>query len=519
MIEDFHFLRPWWLLAILLPIGIVWLASRSGNARNRWKDMIAPHLLEKLIVDASGGTRVRPSWLLAAVLALAVLGAAGPTWERETPPFVEDTAPLVLAVDLSPTMDAIDLTPSRLERAKLKIKDIIAQRQGTRTAVIAYAGSAHLVLPLTDDSSLIETYTDALATRIMPVDGKDTAAALTTAEQALSEGGMAGTVVFITDGVEQNAFDAFKRKTDNGILILGVGTAEGGPVKTPDGGFLTGTGGSRVFAKLDVDALKNLHALTGIDVATITDDDADVRWITQRVATNFAQKKSAQGDRWKDAGWLLLAPAAVLFALTFRRGWVVRLGTAFILARLVFMPTSSHAAGFADMWLTPDQQGRIAFERGNYDDAATRFHDPMWRGVALYRAGKFAEAVDAFAAVDSAESWYNQGNSLLFLSKFEEAVTAYKKSLDKRKEWPEAKANLAIAENLLATQKDEEQEQQQDPNQKPDEVKFDDKGKKGKAGQVDVAEQTSEMWMKNLQVSPADLMARKFAIEMQEKKP
>ncbi len=519
MIEEFHFLRPWWLLALLLPVGIVWLASRSSDIRNRWKDMISPHLLENLIVEASGGTRLRPSWLLAAVLALTTIGAAGPTWEREAPPFVEDTAPLVLAVDLSPTMDAIDLTPSRLERAKLKIKDIIAERQGARTAVIAYAGSAHLVLPLTDDISLVETYTDALATRIMPLAGKDTTAALTAAERALSEGDAAGTIVFITDGVEQSAFDAFKQKTNNGVLVLGVGTAEGGPVKTPDGGFLTGSGGNRVFAKLDIDALKNLHALTGIDVATITDDDTDVRWIAQRVATNFAQKKAEQGDRWKDTGWLLLVPATALFALTFRKGWIVRLGAAFILSTLVLTPISLEAAGFADMWLTPDQQGRIAFERGNYDDAASHFRDPIWRGVALYRAGKFAEAIDAFAAVDSAESWYNQGNSLLFLSKFEEAADAYRKALEKRKDWPEATANLAIAENLLAAQKKDEQDQAQDPNQKPDEVKFDDKGKKGKSGQVDVAEQTSEMWMKNLQVSPADLMARKFAIEAQEKKP
>ncbi|OWV82909.1 hypothetical protein ATY81_13570 [Rhizobium sp. R72] len=519
MIEDFHFLRPWWLLALLLPIGIVLLASRSSNLRNRWRDMIAPHLLERLIVEASGRTRLHPSRLLGAVLVLAAIGAAGPTWEREAPPFVEDTAPLVLAVDLSSTMDAIDLTPSRLERAKLKIKDIVAQRQGARTAVIAYAGSAHLVLPLTDDAALVETYTDALATRIMPVSGKDSAAALTAAEQTLTDGDAAGTIVFITDGVEQNAFDAFKRKTDNGVLILGVGTAEGGPVKTPDGSFLTGAGGHRVFAKLDIDALKDLHALTGIDVATITDDDTDVRWITQRVATNFAQKKSEEGNRWKDAGWLLLMPTAVLFALTFRRGWVVRLGAVLILARLILAPTSSHAANFADIWLTPDQQGRLAFTRGNYDDAASHFRDPMWRGVALYRAGKLAESIDAFATVDSAESWYNQGNALLFLSKFEEAVAAYRRALEKRKDWPEASANLAIAETLVASQKKDEQDQPQDPNQKPDQVKFDDKGKKGKAGQVDVTEQTSEMWMKNLQVSPTELMARKFAIEAEERKP
>lgn len=147
MIGDFHFIRPWWLASLILPVAIVWLASRSTDVRSQWKTMIAPHLLDSLVVEAGRGSRVRPSWLLAVVLAFASLGVAGPTFQREAPPFVEDTAPLVIAVDLSATMDAIDITPSRLERAKLKIKDIIAARGGARTAIIAYSGSPHVVLP------------------------------------------------------------------------------------------------------------------------------------------------------------------------------------------------------------------------------------------------------------------------------------------------------------------------------------------------------------------------------------
>ena len=215
MIEAFHFLRPWWLLALALPAIIIWMAGRSSDVRSQWKGLIEPHLLDSLVVEGAQRSRIRPSWLLAAALALASLAAAGPAWQRETPPFVEDTAPLVIAVDLSPTMDAIDVTPSRLERAK-------AEDQGHRcgpgpahrSAVVAYAGSAHLVLPLTEDGSLIETYTDALATRIMPVDGKNTPRALEQAEAALTGEDAAGTILFLTDGVEQQAFDAFKRKSE-----------------------------------------------------------------------------------------------------------------------------------------------------------------------------------------------------------------------------------------------------------------------------------------------------------------
>lgn len=516
MIADFHFLRPWWLLALAAPPLILWLAAGAGDIRSRWKGMIAPHLLEKLVIEPDRHRHMRPAWLITATLVLAILGVAGPTWQREPPPFVSDAAALVIAVDLSPTMDAIDITPSRLERAKVKIHDILAARAGARTAVIAYSGSAHLVVPLTEDEALIETYTDALATRIMPKPGKDTGAALALANGLLDADGDPGTILLLTDGIELQAADG-ARKIASGIAVLGIGTAEGGLVKQADGSFLTGTGGGRITAKLDLDALKAFGSATGAPIATLTNDDSDVRWVAQHVRTNFAQQTARDGDRWRDEGWWLIPPIALLLAFAFRRGWVVRI--AMLLAVLKFSaPLDAEAAGLADMWLTPDQQGRRAFERGDFSTASSDFRDPMWKGVALYQQGKFQDAIDAFSAVDSAESWFNQANTLFHLGKLEDAIAAYGKALEKRPAWPEATADLAVARQLLKQQKDAESEQQEDPNEKPDSVQFDDKGKQGKAGTVAAAtEQTSEMWMKNITVSPADLMARKFALESKEK--
>ncbi|NKL05656.1 VWA domain-containing protein [Rhizobium leguminosarum bv. viciae] len=511
MIADFHFIRPWLLLLLLLPVVILWLASRSGDVRSQWRGMIAPHLLDGLVVGGSPGSKIRPSWLLAAILVAGIVAASGPTCQREPPPFVEDTAPLVVAVDLSQTMDAIDVTPSRIERAKLKIKDILDARQGARSAIVAYAGSAHLVLPPTEDVALLESYSDALATRIMPKTGKDTGAALTLADDLLEKEESTGTILLLTDGVEETATNAIKSST-NGIVILGVGTSVGGPVKTPDGGFVSDASGSRLFPKLDVARLEEIGKETGADVATVTDDDSDVRWIAERVRSNFAQKQAKDGDRWRDLGWWLILPLTVAMAFSFRKGWVVRT-SAVLLAIHMFSPDSARADGLMDMWLTHDQQGRIAFERGEFDAAAGRFADPMWRGIALYRAGKFQEAVDAFASVDTAESWYDQGNSLLHLGKFDEAVAAYGKALENRKNWGEAIANLAVAQQLLEAQKEKHEEQPEQPSEAPDSVQVDDKGKQGKEGTINVAEQTSEMWMKNINVSPADLMARKFSIE------
>lgn len=503
MIADFHFLRPWWLIAVLLPPALIWMSSRSGDIRERWKGMIAPHLLENLIIEPDQKNRLRPAWLLSAVVALAVLGVAGPTWQREPPPFVSDTASLVIAVDLSPTMDATDISPSRIERVKLKIHDLLKARAGARTAVIAYSGTAHLVVPLTEDAALIESYTDALATRLMPKPGKDTGAVFQLADHTLKEDGQSGTILLLTDGIEDAAVPAAK-EIASGIVVLGVGTQEGGAI--------TGGGAS----KLDIERLKTFGSDTGASVATITDDDADIRWILQRVATNFSQQSASEGHRWRDLGWWLLFPTAFLFALTFRRGWVTRVAVLMFAIRIV-VPVAAHAGRFEDIWLTPDQQGRIAYQRGDYAAAATIFKDPMWKGAAHYRAGQFKAAADAFALSDTAEAWFDQGNALLHLGNFEDGIAAYEKSLEKRKGWPEAEANLALARRLLKEQQDNEEPDQ--PNEKPDGVQFDDKGKKGKAGTLDLAEETSEMWMKNIQASPADLMARKFAIEAAEEKP
>ncbi|MCY1239146.1 Tetratricopeptide repeat protein [compost metagenome] len=175
---------------------------------------------------------------------------------------------------------------------------------------------------------------------------------------------------------------------------------------------------------------------------------------------------------------------------------------------------------FLDLWLTPDQQGRRAFEQGDFQGAAEKFADPTWRGAALYRAGRFQDAIDAFAETDTAESYYNQGNALMHLDKAEEAITVYKQALKRRPDWPDAKRNLAAAEKFKADKDKQEQDaQQEQAGMDPDQVQFDEKGKKGTEATIQGGPQTADMWMRNIQVSPAELLARKFAIEAKEATP
>ncbi|SEF79795.1 VWA domain-containing protein [Bosea lathyri] len=522
MIGAFHFLRPEWLWPILAAALLAWLVARIEDARSRWRGLIAPHLLDHLIVQKQSRLRIRPVHLTIALIVLGAIAAAGPTWDHERSPFVEDKAPLAIAIDLSPTMDAIDISPSRLERAKLKVRDLLKLRPGARTAIFAYGGSAHLVLPLTDDANLIQTYVDALATRIMPVSGagaaKDTAKAVAVVEAALAREETPGTILLMTDGVEPRAHDALKgRNGRNELMLLAFGTAEGGPVRTGQDQFLTNATGARVFSKLDLADLRKLKSEAGLALATVTPDDADMRWIARSAQSHLEQQQAKPDgqERWRDMGWWLVLPIAVLSALWFRRGWTISWGALALLFMVMAAPERAQAAElrFADLWLTPDQQGRLAFDRKDYDAAASHFANPFWKGVAAYRAGRFEDAVDAFARIDSAESYYNQGNALAQLGKLPEAAASYGEALKRRASWTEAKHNLDIVQTLIDARKKDDEQQAQDPTFKADEVQFDDKAKQGKRGEVPAGQQTTEMWMRNIQTTPTDLLARRFAIE------
>jgi Ca-activated chloride channel family protein len=517
MIGDFHFLRPLWLLSLPAGLLLLWIVSRSEDVRRRWRNVIAPHLLDHLIVNPHSRLRLRPVHFTVAGIIVGAVAAAGPTWQRERPPFVEDKATLAIAIDISRTMDATDVNPSRLERAKLKTRDLLKRRSGARTAIFAYAGSAHMVLPLTDDAKLIETYLEALDTDLLPPANKNTSQALKVVDAELAYEKVPGTILFMTDGIELAAVDALAAHTGRQqVMVLGVGTEQGGPVPTGPDTFLTDASGRRVFTKLDVKGLRELHSRAGLPVATVTMDDSDVDWIQRRIQTHLEKRQADANTRWNDEGWWLMIPLAGFSAFWFRRGWTIRWAAAIAIAVALGNPSPAYAADwrFADLWLTPDQQGRYYFEHGDYKTAADRFSDPMWKGVAYYRAGRYQDAFEAFSRADTPESYFNQGNALAKLGRFPAAIASYQEALKRRPDWSEAKANLDLVRRLIPRKPDEESEEA--PNLKPDQIKFDEEGKKGKKTFMDPRKQTADMWMRNIQTSPHDLLLRMFALETKE---
>ncbi len=524
-LSAFHFLRPEWLW-LLLPAGLLYLVvHRREDAVKRWKTIIAPELLSHLLITRRRRWRFRPVHSASLTLAFASVALAGPTWTREQPPFTEDKAPLVIALDLSREMDAIDIQPTRLERAKLKIHDLMRVRQGSPTALFVYAADAHMVLPLTADAGLMDLYAQALSTDLIAPGRKDTAGALRKIEAFMKNEAVPGSVLFITCGIERAAFSAFderNRESREQILVLGIGTVQGGPVRTASGQFLAAQG-NRIFSKLDLSGLKALKDQADIPISTVTLDDDDVNWVQRRATSHLqaAQQNDAQ-LRWVDEGYWLVIPVGLLTALWFRKGWAIRWSSAAV--SLLFLTNVPHADAralkFIDLWLTPDQQGRYYYQKGDYSRAAENFRDPMWKGISLSHKGDYEAALNTFALVDTPEAWFNQGNSLAHLKRFPEAVHAYSEALKERPHWREAEDNLALVSALIPPPpKKSKEEQEEAPILKPDEIKFDNKAKKGKKASFHVRpEQMADIWMRNIQTSPADFLRRKFVIETAQEK-
>jgi Ca-activated chloride channel family protein len=316
-LDALHLLRPQWLWA-LLPIAIIaLLLVLQQGATARWRGLVAPHLLEHLIVRPGGRWRLRPAHFLVVALVVATLALSGPTWRREPPPFTEDTAPLVIALDLSLSMTVRDIQPSRLERAQQKVRDLLAERKGAKTALLAYAGTAHAVLPLTDDPSIIESFVTALDPSVMPVAGKDAAAALDLAKRMLQQEATPGTVLFITDGIARDSTSRFVRHSNESrdqLVVLAVGTEAGG--MPPGGGELHA---------LDIAGFEALGREAGAAIVFVTVDDSDVRRVLRGIDThlNAVQQENAEG-RWLDEGWWLAWLAAIIVLFWFRRGWLVQ---------------------------------------------------------------------------------------------------------------------------------------------------------------------------------------------------
>lgn len=302
MIGDFHFLRPWWLLAIVPCVLLVWAIRRREDATQAWRGIVAPHLLPFLLQGQNRRARFGPLHLIATGWVVAVVAIAGPTWRREPAPFADDTAALAIVVKVSPSMMTEDVQPSRLARSVQKIHDLLARRRGAKTALIAYAGSAHVVMPATTDEGIIDTFAQALDPKIMPSDGDAAADALRLADRALAAAG-SGSILWITDSIapEQTAsLAAWRKQSATTVRLL-----------------------PPLLAGEEFDALSSRAKSIDASIVQLAADDADVTSVAR--AAKFATAPTGEkSDRWEESGYWFTPLLAALLLPFYRRGWMAQ---------------------------------------------------------------------------------------------------------------------------------------------------------------------------------------------------
>jgi Ca-activated chloride channel family protein len=495
-LEAFHFLRPGWLALLPAILLLWWAVRRSHRTRGLSAEAIAPHLRAALTVGRRGAARPKPIDGVAVTLALAALGAAGPTWSRVPDPFAAQSAPAVVVLAVTPSMEATDIAPSRLERARQKIRDFLDLRAGARTALVAYAGSAHVVLPMTEDPGVMVPYLAGLSPAIMPAEGAVAAEALALAEALLAgeDGGAAGGILFVTDALDPAdvaALDASALAVA-ALAVLPAGVRDRG-----------------------------LDALSA-PVVAVTPDDADIRRIDGLLNAAYARAQLDDADQpWEDRAHWLAWPAALLLLFWFRRGWTMRWAALAALAMSLGAPGTARAEGVVDWFLTPDQQGRLAWENRDFSRAAELFVDPLWRGYALYRDGQYAAAIEVLDRVETAQAAFIQGMAHVKSRGYRDGVRAFETALARDPDYPGAAANRDQAERIVDFV--EELREQSDTGEEAgigaDEVVFDNEAERGAETQMEVAEEgeaglmTTEQWMNTVETRTADFLRIRFALE------
>ena len=459
---DFLFLRPLWLLALPLVVAAAWLLAHRQLRRRRWEGIVDAGLQPHVLATASSSRRDSRWWLAGICGALAVVALAGPAWERVELPVFRDDQALVIALDLSRSMDAQDVAPSRLLRSRLKILDMLSRRAGGETALIVYSGNAFTVTPLTTDADTIASLVGSLTTDIMPSRGSYPEAAIAKGRALLEQAGaQLGEVLLIADGgvspaAERAARDL--RAAGYTLSVLGVGTPDGAPIPMPGGGFVTDQTGRMAVPQLEEDPLRRLAAAGGGRYARLSATNSDLEHLLSgKVGQRRLDDDSLATDQWQEAGVWLLLVLLPLAAMGFRRGWIMVLAA----CAIVPLSTPASAADWDDLWRTPDQQGQAALEEGDPATAAALFADREWQAVARYRNGEFAASAAAFAESGDARSLYNLGNALARQGEFESAIDAYDEVLEMDPGDEDAAYNRDLLRQLLEQQQQQQGQQQE----------------------------------------------------------
>jgi len=551
LLTHFHFLRPeWFALAPVLLVIERWLA-RSAASEDPFTGIIEASLLQHLRLARPRSAWFNPSTALSLLLGLAIIILSGPSWRQQPSPLARDAAPLIVVLDVSASMNTTDIAPSRLERSRQKISDLLTLIPDKQIGLMVFAGSAHTVLPLTSDHDILRSYLSALGSNLAPRAGKFPEYALAGVDRLLRQTRYQASVLLVTDGLGEASpqlMRAWCATTQYELHVYGIGHADPSQSDVP----------------LERDRLQTLADSCGGQYIDITIDTRDVEAIANGLSDRYLILDDAALP-WLDGGYGLVFPAMALALLWFRKGWtrvwiwpllplimllgapepaqaqVSREGEAIKAAETRVETASVYVPGMAEqvldhfvgLWLTPDQYGRVLLALGHYQKAAQTFSSPVWAGTARYYAQEFRQAGILFNRKDSHAALFNEANAHAHRRDYIRAVRRYDELLARAPNFPGAQQNRDLIQTIIdeINRLSESQAGESgvsgddiDPDNDPqigdgaEEITFEQQERtQYSAEEILASPETAELWLKNVQQDPTHFLRTKFSVQLQER--
>lgn len=516
---DFHFIRPLWLFLFIPFALLIYLRLQRKMKLTQIEMHFPEHLRQALMVGEQGWAKHAPIVLLGVLGLLATMVAAGPTWQRQTSPMGEDIAPLVVVLDVSSSMQQSDIAPSRLYRAKQKIYQLIDERDSGTTALIVYAGSAHLAMPLTRDKAIFKPLLDTIEPSVMPREGKFEQYSLAVIEQTLASESSKGSILLVTDAVSAGSiapWKAYLQQSQQKLVIFGIGDPEG-----------------NAAMPMEKKSLEELADKTNGELVIFSQDDSDIEQLSRLISSQVTQNGD-ESEPWLDAGYGLIWLIIPVYLLWARRGWIVQWCVIMMVSSATLYSPTTTASDFAfiDLWMTKDQQGQRLYQQQDYEQAAKTFDDPQWKAFSYYQAGEYELSQEYFLRSDTLTAQLGVGAVLAHQKEYVAARRWYKNILKDHPDCETAVSNLALMENIIS-QIDQFSESQTNNTERQNSKELGDKPQtsEGAEQQIDQnqiiqetlsAEQIlnnaalNEQWMKRVESNLAPFLVNKFYLQLEK---
>ena len=436
--SKFHFLRTeylWMGVPILVIVLIGLLFYRESNT---WKKYIAKDL-QKFVIQK--GTEWKSRLMHFSVLIMFIFGFIaflGPSWDEVELPSKKINSQFVIALDLSQSMLAEDISPNRLERAKFKIQDLLESNPRAETSLLVFSGSTHTVIPFTTDYKLILDQISGLKPSMMPVRGTGFSALFTKLDSLFKGNKATARVLLITDDLHDISLETVSTflQGNNVELYLYPFASQSG-AKIP---------GFKEKSSLDIQKMSSLAAIDKVKILEITLDDSDVKDLAKLISDElvFEDKGDEKENNWQDNGFWFIIPLAFIFLFSFRKGWALSIVfIAFIFGSCTQeQQQTTNDFTFNDLWYTKEYQAQKMYDAENYLDAAIAFEDPLRKGAAYYKAGDFISAKTAFEKDTSTTGLYNLGLTYAKLGMLDKSQEVFEKVLQREPNNKNAAANL-----------------------------------------------------------------------------